>query len=66
MPYFYLTPPRNVALYDNYKWPSVNRVVDYALVLIIKRREKFLHRKQISSTNLDTEKRNFLEVNECV
>ena len=51
---------------DKYEWPSVIRVVGDALGLILKRRESFLNQKQISSTNLDTEKRNFLQVNECV
>ena len=51
---------------DNYEWPSVNRVVGDALCQIIKRRDSFLHQKQISSTNLDTEKRIVLEANACL
>ena len=41
-------------IYKNYKWASVNRVVDDYIGLIINRRGTFMHQKQISSTKLDT------------
>ena len=53
-------------IYDNYEWPSVNRVIDYALGLILKIRDTFLHQKYISSTNLDTAKRIVIGSNECL
>ena len=40
-------------IYDNYKWSSFNIVVNDDLVLILKRRDTFLHQKHIFSTKLD-------------
>ena len=53
-------------IYNNYKWPSVNIVVDGTLGLILKRSDTFLHQKQISVTKIYTAKTIVLEANECV
>ena len=41
---------------NNYKFSSVDRVVDDDLGLILKRRDTFLHQKHISSTKIYTGK----------
>ena len=51
---------------NNYEWPPVNTVVYDDLGLICKRRDTFLHQKQIYSTKLDTAKQFFLESRERV
>ena len=53
-------------IYNNYELPSVNRVVDDALCLILKRRDTFLHQKQISGPKLDRAKLIVIEANEHV
>ena len=51
---------------DNYEWSSVKRVVYDSLGLILKRRDIFLHHKQISSINIYTSKQIVIKANEHV